>query len=279
MEFLNNNSDIPDYIKNNAPIETFGYVIFNKNGTVIKKKHYIVQEYLSFRNGNCVEDNKFNYNYGESEIKTLSEIKRLLRKDLDIVNYIVGQGIKNDIRDLQKIDVDLSMFKEMNGTYETCGIIDTQDLFSGNFFEKPISLKRGLERFFIPYRNLHNAGNDAYYTMEYFLKLISKFNFNDNKNQKILKIKIPDDYNEEDYIHHMNLKKLRKKQEKELKKLNKNKRNNYRNHSSCYDNDDDDYDYGYDDDYSGGSYNIDLPGIDSDDYEIIFYTKILNYNE
>ncbi|KAL6605304.1 hypothetical protein LY90DRAFT_511992 [Neocallimastix californiae] len=221
--------DTESYEKNHNYLTEVGWIIFNKNGEIKEKKHYIVQEYLSLRNGKYVDDNKFNYNFGESITRPLNEIKLILKMNLDRVNYIVGQGIKNDICDLKKINIDLSKFKEMNDTLETYGIIDTQDLYAANFFESPVSLKKGLDKFFISYRNLHNAGNDAYYTMKYFLALLRNFEFSDSKIQNLLKIKIPDDYNENDYIRYSEEKKLLKKQEKKLKKLSKIKRNNYRN--------------------------------------------------
>jgi len=151
--------DTESYEKNHNYLTEVGWIIFNKNGEIKEKKHYIVQEYLSLRNGKYVDDNKFNYNFGESITRPLNEIKLILKMNLDRVNYIVGQGIKNDICDLKKINIDLSKFKEMNDTLETYGIIDTQDLYAANFFESPVSLKKGLDKFFISYRNLHNAGN------------------------------------------------------------------------------------------------------------------------
>eukprot|EP00833_Pecoramyces_ruminatium_P009797 jgi/Orpsp1_1/1183829/evm.model.c7180000086878.1 len=113
-------------------------------------KHFIIQENIDYHNGHFVEDNKFNYNFGESEIKPLREVKEILKDDLTSVNYIVGQSIKNEIRELEKLGIDIVKFKN--------GIIDTQDLFIERFHvRQPISLKKGLERFFVPYKNLHNA--------------------------------------------------------------------------------------------------------------------------
>jgi len=150
--------DTEEYEKNHDYMTEIGWFIFDKTGTILKKKHYIVQEYLAFHNGKYVADNKFNYNFGESETKPLREVKRILNNDLSTVNYIVGQGISNDIRDLKKNGIDLTKFEEMHGEYKINGIIDTQDLFAGNLLEKPIGLQKGLDKFSIPYSHLHNAG-------------------------------------------------------------------------------------------------------------------------
>jgi len=151
--------DTESYEKNHNYLTEVGWVIFDKTERIVKKKHYIIQEYLSFHNGDYVEDNKFKYNFGESKTRPLSEVKRILKDDLSLVNYIVGQGINNDIHELEKLGIDIKKFEVMRGAYKENGIIDTQDLFAGHFFENPISLKKGLDRFSISYRNLHNAGN------------------------------------------------------------------------------------------------------------------------
>jgi len=247
--------DTESYEKNHDYLTEVGWVIFDKTEKILKKEHYIIQEYMSFHNGKYVEDNKFNYDFGESKTKSLIEVIRLLNKELNSVDYIVGQGINNDIKDLEKLGVNLTKFEEMKGIYKNYGIIDTQYLYSGCFHDRPISLKKGLDKLHITYRYLHNAGNDAYYTMKYFFELIRNFDINDIKNKRILDIKIPDEYNEEDYIRYKREKDERRKREKELKKLKKNRKieyyDNYSDH--IYENDDygndnyyDYYDY-YDD--------------------------------
>ncbi|ORX76354.1 hypothetical protein BCR32DRAFT_303968 [Anaeromyces robustus] len=158
--------DTESYEKNHDYLTEVGWVIFDKTKKIIKKKHFIIQEYSAFHNGIYVEDNKYNYNFGESETKPLITVKNFLNEDLKSVNYIVGQGINNDISDLKKRGINLTEFKEINGTYKEKGIIDTQDLFAGYFHERPISLKKGLEKLSIPYQNLHNAGNYFFIDIE-----------------------------------------------------------------------------------------------------------------
>jgi len=73
---------------------------------------------LAFHNGKCVENNKFNYNFEDSETKPLEEVKRILNNDLSMVNYIVGQGISNDIQGLKKFGINFTKFEKMVGIYK-----------------------------------------------------------------------------------------------------------------------------------------------------------------
>jgi len=187
--------DIEAFERNHDFLTEFGWCLFKKNGEIIKKKHAIVEEYISYHNGRYVPDNKNNYNFGKSEIVKLKDIYRELKNDFDRANYLVGHGINNDIQFLKKIQVDVSKFKKMNGNsskIDDYGIIETMDLFSGFFLTKPVGLEKSLRRLEIPYRSLHNAGNDAYYTMQVFLEIIKRFDFSkDPKYEQIMNYKAP----------------------------------------------------------------------------------------
>jgi len=187
--------DIEAYERNHDFLTEFGWCLFKKNGEIIKKKHAIVEEYLSYHNGRYVPDNKNNYNFGKSEIVKLKDIYKELKNDFNQVNYLVGHGINNDIRFLKKIQVDVSKFKKMNGNsskIDDYGIIETMDLFSGFFLTKPVGLEKSLRRLEIPYRSLHNAGNDAYYTMQVFLEIIKRFDFfKEPKYEQVMNYKPP----------------------------------------------------------------------------------------
>ncbi|ORX78785.1 hypothetical protein BCR32DRAFT_269883 [Anaeromyces robustus] len=187
--------DIEAYERNHDYLTEFGWCLFKKNGEIIKKKHAIVEEYKHYKNGRYVPDNKEHYNFGESEIIKLNDIYKELKNDFDKVNYLVGHGINNDIRFLKKIKVDVSKFKKMNGNgskIDDYGIIETMDLFSGFFLTKPLGLEKCLKKLELPYEKLHNAGNDAYYTMQVFLEIIKRFDFSSNpKYEQIMNYKPP----------------------------------------------------------------------------------------
>jgi len=186
--------DIEAYERNHDYLTEFGWCLFRKKGEPIKQKHLIVEEYQGLRNGRYVPDNKDNYNFGKSEVKRLEDIYKELKDDFDKVNYLVGHGINNDIRFLKKIKVDVSKFKKMNNgnKIDNYGIIETMDLYSGFFRTKPVGLEKSLKRLEIDYKNLHNAGNDAHYTMEVFLEIINRFDFLSNREyEQIMNYKPP----------------------------------------------------------------------------------------
>ncbi|ORX49329.1 hypothetical protein BCR36DRAFT_412845 [Piromyces finnis] len=175
--------DIEAFERNHDFLTEFGWCIFKKNGEVIKKKHAIVEENKNYRNGRYVPDNRDYFKFGESQYEKLEDIYKELKNDFDKVNYLVGHGINNDIRFLKKIKVDVSKFKKMNSgsKIDDYGIIETMDLFSGYFLKKPVGLQKSLIKLEIQYDKLHNAGNDAYYTMQVFLEIIKRFDFSSNR--------------------------------------------------------------------------------------------------
>ena len=151
--------DIEAFEFDQKKLTEFGWCIFKKDGTIIKKKHTIVEEYVNLRNGKNVPDNKDNFLFGQSDTQKLEIVEEELKYDIENVNYLVGQGIKSDIRYLKSIDVNTSKFTTMkNQKIPEFGVIDTMDLFSGNFNTKGVSLEKSLIKLRIPYDKLHNAG-------------------------------------------------------------------------------------------------------------------------
>ncbi|ORX40397.1 hypothetical protein BCR36DRAFT_190173 [Piromyces finnis] len=167
--------DIEAYEFDQKKLTEFGWCIFKKDGTIIKKKHTNVEEYLKFRNGKHVPDNKEHFLFGQSDIQKLEVVEEELKKDIENVNYIVGHGIKSDINYLKSINVNTSKFLTMkNQNIPEFGVIDTMDIYSGQFNTKGVGLEKCLIKLEIPYCRLHNAGNDAMFTMQVFLKIINK---------------------------------------------------------------------------------------------------------
>jgi hypothetical protein len=181
--------DTESYEFEHDKLTEFGWSIFKKNGEIIKNRHLIVKENMEYHNKVYVPDNRDHYNFGKSEIKELKEIIRELNEDLKKVNYIVGQGINNDIKDLKEINVDISKYKKMRATtvYEY-GIIETMDLYMGyNTCYKHAKLEDELNNLNISYERLHNAGNDAYYTMKFFVEVLKKFDIHRLKYRSFLR--------------------------------------------------------------------------------------------
>jgi len=155
--------DIEAYEGDQKILTEFGWCIFKKDGSIVKNKHVIVKENMMYHNGTKVPDNRDYYLFGDSEIQELKVIEEELKKDIESVNYIVGQGVNNDLHYLESIEVDTSKFICMKDfKVEKYGVIDTMDLYSGLFRAPAVSLEKMLIKFKIPYDRLHNAGKNFY---------------------------------------------------------------------------------------------------------------------
>ncbi|KAH3682457.1 hypothetical protein WICPIJ_006550 [Wickerhamomyces pijperi] len=142
--------------------------------------HIIISENIHLRNGLYVEDNKSRFLFGNSLILTTPESKKLIQcvfdhyfqhrkakygNDFDAV--LVGHGIKGDIKWLQGFGIKLPNVLVLKS-------IDTQILCGLPIAGKglPPSLIKSLQRYDIHNRYLHNAGNDAHFTLILLLKLL-----------------------------------------------------------------------------------------------------------
>lgn len=162
--------DIEAYEYDQKLLTEFGWCIFKKDGTIIKKKQAIVKENIDYHNGDHVPDHRYDYLFGKSDIQELKVIEEELKNDIETVNYLVGQGIGNDLRYLNSINVNTSKFEKMkNSQVPKYGIIDTMDLYSGLYFTNGVSLEKSLIKLQIPYDKLHNAGKFKYFLIYIYI--------------------------------------------------------------------------------------------------------------
>ncbi|TKX24824.1 hypothetical protein C1H76_2999 [Elsinoe australis] len=148
----------------------------------IKSHHYIVKERRHLVNKRYVKGCPEGFVFGQSQITPILETQALLRRHFSeprsipgsaISNgpddeapsvYIVAHGLKNDTSLMKNFGIDNIYDTGINGQ------IDTQKLCSPK--KKPASLKRLLDALEIPYEHLHNAANDATYTLQALVKMI-----------------------------------------------------------------------------------------------------------
>jgi len=151
-------------IKGKFLITEIGYTIKDKKQKKLMTKHFYIKENLEY-----VKKRKFLY--GFSEIKKLKETLREVEKDFKDVKLITGNNIDEDIKFLRMFGLSINNSK----------VIDLSEFFK--FFYKDhekrnlklSSLTRVLsDKQVIP----HNAGNDAYYGIQNFCKLINSYNNN-----------------------------------------------------------------------------------------------------
>lgn len=128
-----------------------------------KTIHIIVTDHLHLQNGKYVADNRSNFNFGQSVFLSLhSAIDRVHEELSASGSCLIGHNIKADIRFLagkSKCPINIPVF-------------DTQIMYKqATLGENILGLVRVLEELNIEYTNLHNAGNDAYYTLQVFKKI------------------------------------------------------------------------------------------------------------
>ena len=118
-----------------------------------------------------------NETYRKSEVRSQQETCEALEKlfasyassnsnsNGEIV--LVGHGLSGDIKSLRHLGIDIYGLPNM------CETVDTKDLHSHlRKTDNGVSIKSLLSEFGLPYRYLHNAGNDAVYTMQALLAII-----------------------------------------------------------------------------------------------------------
>lgn len=166
--------DIECNERNQKQILEIGFVKFNKQGE-IEKRHLIVKENYNIRNGKYVEDNKDNYNYGESEQLSLKEVLKIIEKELEESDFIIGHGISNDIKFLNKGGLTVNYTKPIINSLKMTIFLNKGEL----------SIKRGLEHLNITGKNLHNAGNDAVLNYELIKGIVRDYDLNILLNNKV----------------------------------------------------------------------------------------------
>ncbi|KAK6201658.1 uncharacterized protein RJT21DRAFT_114272 [Scheffersomyces amazonensis] len=167
--YLNNRPlvsiDVEAYERSQKKITEIGVVIYDpeqsKNSIfpVIKSFHIIVKEHHRFFNKTFVPDNKHRFMGGISYVLSLKDCKLFIEGVIE--KYIneengafVGHHIVSDLKWLRSLGIKFD---------QNIDIVDTGQIYtisrsSGN-------LREILRSLGIPHALLHNAANDAYYTL------------------------------------------------------------------------------------------------------------------
>ena len=154
----------------NQNIVDVGISYFDKN--IQKNYHFIVEENMPEQ---FSENTKyFSFNFGKTEVKKLSTIKDFISLFTNQADVILLHDSTNDMKVIEALG--------MAELFANKKIIDTSLLLSDvepivelgrvvNPNER-VSLKNLLLKSKISYSQLHNSGNDAFYTLKAFLKNI-----------------------------------------------------------------------------------------------------------
>jgi len=135
-------------------------------------RHFCVTEHKYKRNGQYVPDMKERFIFGKTVWANLKTVAGEIVKDLTEDNIkgsvvLVGHDIKMEEKYLESMGV------KIREVVEPVGIFDTAEMNAarvGNPNER-MALGRILDNLDIENYSLHNAGNDARYTLLLFLEL------------------------------------------------------------------------------------------------------------
>lgn len=140
-----------------------GVTKFNTNTLELESYHFIISETYNLRNKTFVPDNKDRFDFGTSMKMSLDEVEQEVVKLFSDVKGIVGHDLSNDLFFLGQCGLNAAM-----------RTFDTQKL--GNLFmeeKRAMNLEKLATFCGMTTSNLHNAGNDSYYTMACMLHMLS----------------------------------------------------------------------------------------------------------
>jgi len=160
---------------NNCSISECG-LSFYLNG-VYTHEHYIIEgNYENKRNYSL----QFKFKFGESKIITMQELMSILVEKMKRTRYVVGHCLLSEHLIMSHHGLNIL-------TLSNIIPVDTQYIFKSKFSydleHKLVSLGTLLEQLSIQNDHLHNAGNDAAYTLEAFVKMVQCFSKHTGKSK------------------------------------------------------------------------------------------------
>lgn len=145
-----------DFEYNHHDIYEAGFSYFTQGSSY--DKYYIV----SLKKG--TRKNQFQFNFGESMLIRPSQLNELVHQYLKKTDYLLLHGGLNDLFLMAHHGIHLS-------SYPNIKILDTYHLYMNYFKNTHSSLSNMLQTFKIEHDSLHNAGNDAVYTLKALLHM------------------------------------------------------------------------------------------------------------
>ncbi|ORE02921.1 hypothetical protein BCV72DRAFT_40907 [Rhizopus microsporus var. microsporus] len=176
--------DLEAYERDHSIILEIGWSIFDSRTRRFMDQHYLIDSYQHLINETFVDDQKLKFDYGTSVWCSLKQALEELKKDLtwavkrDGGFVLVGHGLISDLKYLRQQKfmwptVDGGETKDVNNS-ACVAILNTDTIYGAsiNDLHNPPSLGKTLDNFGVETWNLHNAGNDAHYTMLLLLILL-----------------------------------------------------------------------------------------------------------
>ena len=159
--------DVETYENDHSVILEIGFAVgsLTKPGDNEKAFHFIIEENSHFVNRDYVPDNREKFCFGTSERMSIKEAAERFMQHIRDVDFLVTHSGSNDEAYLASSGISL----EGKPVFDT-QLLALALLTSGTAV---FGLKRLLSDLAIPFDEdiLHNAGNDAVYTLKVFLAL------------------------------------------------------------------------------------------------------------
>lgn len=153
--------DLEAYELDQSVILEVGYCVFDTDTKAMQSGHYIVDENKQNRNGKYVQDRRHGFGFGQTLTRSRAEIVAAMQEVLESAQVLVGHGLQGDVAYLETLGVHLPPLEQR----------DTAVIQAARTKGQPVKLSKlarslGIKDLYV----WHNAGNDAHYTMEVFLR-------------------------------------------------------------------------------------------------------------
>lgn len=165
--------------KDDYMVTELGLAINHKG--VITNEHYLVSENYQKKYNRDLQEK---FNFGETQKVSMKDLLGIIVNHVKDADFILFHEQREDYAIMKKLGWDIE--------HSDAPVIDTQLCYK-RYFREPGSIPDGeklvnlLKSFKVEHNHLHNAGNDAHYTLKLLQKMseIHKHLLNSKNNQKL----------------------------------------------------------------------------------------------
>lgn len=134
----------------------------------ISVSHFVIKEHLKKKNGRFCANNRENFSFGKSQHKSLAEVFAWLRREMSQPGTgLIGHNLEADLKYLVSAKPTSSAkTKFSHEWFKGRPTFDTQAIFKEvHLRPQPDKLSAILTHYGIHHDFMHNAGNDAFFTL------------------------------------------------------------------------------------------------------------------
>ncbi|GAA5953645.1 hypothetical protein JCM3765_006925 [Sporobolomyces pararoseus] len=188
--------DVEFWERDHEVLTEFGWSVVefvrHQNGKVTERRedqHAVIKENQRFRNGRFSPDARDHFDFGRTLVLPSGALYYLLHALFSTLSatyplFLVFHDPRGDIRALKKLGFDankeferdfMQFGKKKNREGGGIWVVDTQRIFSAWLGRKSqIGLEKACTEVEVPTKRLHNAGNDAHYTLTLLERMMDR---------------------------------------------------------------------------------------------------------